>query len=87
MDYKKVRNYCIKFFRLVELNYWLLKFNEVIFVKDFWKIVRFFEGKWIIIKIGLIKDSFGVIYLDDILKVNVLNLFFVNVGKFFLKLI
>lgn len=49
--------------------------------KDFWKTVRFFEGKRTTTNIGPIKDSSGVIHSDDTSKAIALNSFFVDVGK------
>ena len=81
INYKKARNHCNKLLRSAESNYWLSKFNETTSAKDFWKTVRSFEGKRTITNIGPIKDSSGVIHLDDTSKAIALNSFFVNVGK------
>ena len=80
-NYKKERNRCTKLLRHAETNYWKNKFDNADTGKDFWKVVKEFEGGNQKTCIGPIKDDEGILLTDNVDKCNQLNNFFVNIGK------
>ena len=77
--YKNQRNFCTKLLRSAELNYWNSKFTNSKSSKEFWKLVKSFQGNFKSAVIGPVKDSSGSLLTDNLSKANELNSYFTNV--------
>ena len=80
-QYKSARNMCTKMLRNAESKFWKDKFESSSSTKEFWYLVKKFQGKSTHKKIGPLKDKNGSLVLKDSEKANVLNTYFANIGE------
>ena len=80
-EYRKVRNLVTKSLKEAEANYWRKKFEEVSSSKDFWKTFHKITNNKVRGKIGPLRANNGELITDDKQKADLMNNFFINVGK------
>ena len=79
--YKQARNKCTAMLRKAKSDYWKSKFDNSNSTKEFWSLVKSFQGKQTKSKVGPIKDDKGNILTCDSNKANILNKYFATIGK------
>ena len=79
--YKQARNKCTALLRKAKSDYWKNKFDNSTSTKEFWSLVKSFQGQQTRSKIGPIKDDGGKILTCDHEKSNTLNKYFATIGK------
>ena len=80
-SYKSARNECKQELRKAKNQYWQDKFKNSNSTKEFWSLVKSFQGKRSKAKIGPIKDGHGILTNNDVEKANILNKYFATIGK------
>ena len=80
-EYKKKRNQCTKLIREAKNCYWKNKFTNSQSSKEFWALVKSFQGKNRKSKMVPIKDIDGNLVSEDQGKANTLNKFFATIGQ------
>ncbi|MEO0684150.1 MAG: reverse transcriptase family protein, partial [Cyanobacteria bacterium J06649_11] len=79
--YKQARNKCTTLLRKAKSDYWKNKFDNSTSAKEFWSLVKSFNGQQTKSKIGPIKNNCGNILTCDLEKSNALNKYFATIGK------
>ena len=79
--YKSARNLCTFALRRAKSRYWKDKFDNSNSSKEFWSLVKSFQGKRVNSKLGSIKDAEGNMITNDSQKANILNNFFATIGN------
>lgn len=79
-EYRKLRNEVTSVLRIAEANYWKQEFKNANFSKDFWKLVGKLTNKKKQSLIGPIRDDQNNIILDDSIKAEAMNDFFITIG-------
>ena len=79
--YKQARNKCTALLRKAKSDYWKSKFDNSNSTKEFWSLVKSFQGKQTKSKVGPIKDDEGNILTCDSNKANILNKYFATISK------
>ena len=79
--YKQARNKCTALLRKAKSDYWKNKFDNSNSTKEFWSLVKSFQGQQRRSKISPIRDDDGTILTCDRKKSNILNKYFATIGN------
>ena len=80
-EYRKVKNKVNKVMKKAEARYWKKQFDEAESPQDFWKIVNKTRKKKISTRVSPLRQEKEPIKTNDKEKAELLNNFFVNIGK------
>ena len=80
-EYKKKRNQCTKLIRETKNCYWKNKFTNSKSSKEFWALIKTFQGRNHKSKMVPIKDIDGSLVTEDQGKANTLNKYFATIGQ------
>ena len=64
-----------------KVNYWKNQFSKQKSSKEFWSIVKKFEGKKKSFFIGPLENNMGEVEISDKSKANIMNGYFTNIGS------
>lgn len=80
-EYKLARNQVTALLRYAETQYWKEKFTEANNSSTFWKTVHSITGRQKCSRVGPVKDENSSEVVDDGMKANLFNKYFVNIGR------
>ena len=80
-EYKSVRNQVTALLKSAETQYWKEKFDKANNSSMFWKTVHSISGSQKSSRIGPVKDENSMEVLDDGMKADLFNQYFVNIGR------
>lgn len=80
-EYKFARNQVTALLRSAETQYWKEKFDKANNSRMFWKTVHSISGSQKSSRIGPVKDENSLEVMDDDMKADLFNQYFVNIGR------
>lgn len=80
-EYKSARNQVTALLRSAETQYWKERFDKANNSSMFWKTVHSISGSQKSSRIGPVKDENSLEVLDDGMKADLFNQYFVNIGR------